>query len=174
MEEANSFTWEEVCERWQSQPVDEAQWGEMSKEMLDALEKENEAVDADNTAVEQCKTNENNEEFHNFDEEMARHYDEWFKKAVQYNNWLSLDNTVAEQSKTNENNEEFRHYEAAKIKEYEDWFEAKNTEIENAIENNGTNVYDSNQRDYSVYYDEDLSEIDNIFADLYTPKKNTL
>ena len=31
MEEANSFTWEEVCERWQSQPVDEDQWDEMSR-----------------------------------------------------------------------------------------------------------------------------------------------
>jgi hypothetical protein len=47
MEEANSFTWEEVCERWQSQPVDEDQWGEMSKEMnalsqqeMDALSRE--------------------------------------------------------------------------------------------------------------------------------------
>ena len=81
--------------------------------------------DADNTAVEQYKTNESNKEFHNFNQEMARHYDEWFKKAVQHDNWLSLDNTVAEQSKTNENNKEFCCYEAAKIKEYEDWFEAK-------------------------------------------------
>jgi hypothetical protein len=81
--------------------------------------------DADNTAVEQCKTNQNNEESHNFDQEMARHYDEWFKKAVLYDSYLGADNTVAEQSRTNENNEEFRHYEAAKVKEYEDWFEAK-------------------------------------------------
>jgi hypothetical protein len=104
----------------------------------------------DNTAVEQCKTNENNEELHDFDQEMTRHYDEWFKKAVQYDNWLSSDNTVAEQSKINENNEEFCHYEAAKVKEYEDWLKEKNTEIENANE----------KRSYSVYYDEDLNEID--------------
>ena len=41
MEEVNSFTQKEVCERWQSQPVNEDQWGEMSKEMQDALEQEN-------------------------------------------------------------------------------------------------------------------------------------
>jgi hypothetical protein len=34
MEEVNCFTWEEVCQRWQSQPVDEDQWAEMTKEML--------------------------------------------------------------------------------------------------------------------------------------------
>jgi TRAP-type mannitol/chloroaromatic compound transport system substrate-binding protein len=36
------FTWKEVCERWQSQPVNEDQWDEMSKEMKDVLEKETE------------------------------------------------------------------------------------------------------------------------------------
>ena len=188
MEEVNCFTWEEVCHRWQSQPVDVEQWDEMSKEMQDALEQENKNKDAleneakmletnpskhaeweksledipeeqdtvglsreltkcpyvewknmdmetlsrelakcpcpwehmdaykvlmenkpdDNTAVEQCKTNENNAEFHDFDEEMTRHYDEWFKKAVLFDSYLSADNTVTEQSRTNENNEEFR------------------------------------------------------------------
>jgi hypothetical protein len=55
---------------------------------------------------------------------MTGHYDEWFKKAVLYDSYLSSNNTVDR-------------YEDAKVQEYEDWFETKNTEIENAIEKRG-------------------------------------